>query len=34
MDDLAHPQSIWPNQTVDLAHLIYFGFVIYLYFLL
>ena len=33
LDDWAHPQSIWLSQSVDLAHLIYFGFAIYLYFL-
>ena len=34
LDNLANRQSIWPSQSVDLAHLIYFGFAIYLYFLL
>ena len=34
MDDWAQPQSIGPSQSVDWAHLIYFGFAIYLYFLL
>ena len=31
LDDLAHPLSIWPSQSVDLAHLIYFGFAIILF---
>ena len=31
MDGLAHPQSIWPSQSVDLAHLDYFGVAVSLF---